>query len=90
MELFSVGMLLFVISYFYIAMKAAQQLAVVNFHFTYVIPTSMMLSLCEVTTITILATYKEIMYFPFIGLGAGLGAVTTMLLYKRNKQEKVT
>jgi hypothetical protein len=85
MEVFNVGVILFLISYFYIALKAAQQLAVVNFHMKYIIPTSMLLALCEVTTITILATHKEILYFPFIGLGAGLGAVTTMLLYKHRK-----
>lgn len=81
------GLLLFAISYVYISLKACQQLAVVNFHFKWVIPTSILLALCEVTTITVLAIHKEILYFPFIGVGAGLGAVTTMYLYKRNKEK---
>lgn len=84
------GLLLLFISYLYIAAKASQQLAVVNFHFKWVIPTSLLLAFCEVTTITTLVVYKSLWYFPFIGVGAGLGAITTMYFYKRNRDKKLT
>ena len=78
------ALLLFGISYTYVAFKAVQQLAVVNFHFKWVIPTSILLALCEVTTITVLAIHKELLYFPFIGVGGGLGCVTVMYYYRKN------
>jgi hypothetical protein len=83
----SVAAILFGISYIYIALKAMQQLAVVNGHTKWIVPVSMCLAFCEVSTVTILAIHKNIWYFPFVGLGAGLGAMTTMCLYKRIKKE---
>lgn len=84
-----VGVMLFGISYVYVALKATQQLAVVNGHTKWVIPVSMCLAFCEVTTVTVLAIHKNILYFPFVGLGAGLGALTTMVIYKKiNKENK--
>lgn len=79
---------MFGISYIYVAMKAMQQIAVVNGHKKWVLPVSMCLAFCEVTTITVLAIHKNIWYFPCTGLGAGLGALTTMLIYEKIKQEK--
>jgi hypothetical protein len=83
-----IGLMLFGISYIYIAMKATQQIAVVNNHRKWVVPVSLCLAFCEVTTVTVLAIHKNIWYFPFIGLGAGLGALTTMYFYNRIKKEK--
>ncbi|QCQ58463.1 hypothetical protein barba138A_phanotate88 [Rheinheimera phage vB_RspM_barba_13-8A] len=80
------ALLLFGISYTYVAFKAVQQLAVVNFHTKWIVPVSLILAFCEVTTITVLAVSKNIWYFPVIGLGSGLGALTTMYLYKKNKE----
>lgn len=88
MTLISTACLLFIISYCYVALKAAQNLAVVNFHFTYIIPVSLCLAFCEVVVVTILAVNREILLFPAIGLGSGLGAITTMYLYKRNKDKE--
>jgi hypothetical protein len=82
---FKVGLLLFAISYVYIALKATQQLAVVNDHRKWVVPVSLALAFCEVTTVTVLAIHKNIWYFPWVGIGAGLGCLTTMYLYKRRK-----
>jgi len=82
------GILLFFVSFCYVGMKAAQNLAVVNFHFTYVLPVSLCLAFCEVIVVTILAVNRDILLFPFIGLGSGGGAMTTMYFYKRNKDNK--
>jgi len=87
-----IGLMLFCISYVYILFKAAQQISVVNDHRKWVVPVSMILAFCEVTTITVLAMHKQLWYFPFIGLGAGCGALTTMTLYanrKKNKEKQV-
>ena len=81
--------MLFCISYFYVALKATQQLAVVNGHTKWIIPVSMCLAFCEVTTVTVLAIHKNIWYFPFVGLGAGLGALTTMFIYKKINKENI-
>lgn len=84
-----IALMLFFISYVYIALKAVQQLAVVNFHTRWIVPTSLCLAFCEVTTITVLAVNKSIWYFPFIGLGAGAGALTTMFFYKKIKNKNI-
>lgn len=83
-----IGLMLFSISYVYVALKAVQQLAVVNDHRRFIIPVSLCLAFCEVTTVTVLAIHKNIWYFPFVGFGAGFGALTTMVIYKKLNKEK--
>lgn len=83
-----VGLMLFGISYVYVGCKSMQQLAVVNGHRKFIIPVSLCLAFCEVTTVTVLAIHKNIWYFPFVGFGAGCGALTTMYFYSKIKENK--
>lgn len=88
MSLLTTAILLFVVSYTYVAFKAIQTMAVVNFHTRWIIPVSLILAFCEVSTITILAVNKNIWLFPVVGLGSGLGALTSMILYRKINKEK--
>lgn len=62
----------FLISFLYIFTKAHQQLNVVNKRYREVIPTSLLMALCEVTIVT--AVFKEsVLVFIPIGLGGRSG-----------------
>jgi hypothetical protein len=77
-------LLLFASSYVFIFLKAFQQLNVVHDKYWWVVPTSMSMAFCEVFIIASLA--REGFSLPVwaaVGLGSGLGAVTSMWIHKR-------
>ena len=78
----------FVASFVYIWAKATQQLQVVNFRYWRIMPMSFVMSVCEVfIMVNVIRTADSVggliaLAF-FIGLGAGLGCLTAMWMYKR-------
>lgn len=76
--------LLFASSYIFIFLKAFQQLNVVHDKYWWVVPTSMSMAFCEVYIIASLAMEGfNIPVVLAVGLGSGLGAVTSMWIHKR-------
>ena len=76
--------LLFASSYIFIFLKAFQQLNVVHDKYWWVVPTSMSMAFCEVYIIASLAMQGfKIPVVLAVGLGSGLGAVTSMWIHKR-------
>lgn len=78
----------FVASYVYIWAKATQQLQVVNFRYWRIMPMSMVMALCEVfIMVNVIRTADSLggllLLASCIGIGAGLGCLTAMYLYKR-------
>ena len=77
--------LLFASSYVFIFLKAFQQLNVVHDKYWWVIPTSLSMAFCEVFIIVALAKSEgfNVSMAIAVGLGSGLGAVSSMWLHKR-------
>jgi len=73
----------FVASFFYVAMRAAQQLHVVNKQYLRVLPTSMLMAVGDMVLITSIAAKGVSLIFLPIGIGAGLGAMSAMWLHSR-------
>jgi len=71
----------FATSFVYIALKATQQLNVVHKQYMWVLPTSMAMALCEVYVIATAAKTGFGWLAFFIGLGAGLGCMTSMYFH---------
>jgi hypothetical protein len=74
---------IFAVTFIYVALKAMQQLQVVNYEFARVLPVSFGMALCEVTIM--LSVVNDVGFWGFIpmGLGGGLGAMLSMYLHKR-------
>jgi len=75
--------LAFLASFAFIALKAGQQLNVVHDKFLWVVPTSMLMAVCEVSVIANIARAGWGWIVLPIGLGSGLGAVFAMYLHRR-------
>lgn len=74
----------FVANFLFIFLKAFQQLNVTKGYYLWVIPTSMMMALCEVYIIALIAVQQfSVGLVMVIGSGAGLGAVSSMYLHKK-------
>lgn len=71
------------VNYLYIAMKAFQQLNVVHEKYAWVFPVSMTLAACEFITIGIVAKSTDWTLAIAMGIGAGLGSLTSMVVHKR-------
>jgi len=70
--------------FIFIALKAFQQLNVMNYKYWWVPPTSMLMSIFEVFVIAMIARTSEDWYliiFP-VGVGGGLGCIFSMWLHK--------
>lgn len=75
-------------SYVYIWAKATQQLQVVNFRYWRIMPMSLVMATCEVfIMVNVIRTADSFGGLAFlalcIGIGAGLGCLTAMFLYKK-------
>ena len=78
----------FAASYVYIWAKATQQLQVVNFRYWRIMPMSLVMSMCEVfIMVNVIRTADSFGGLAAlalcIGVGAGLGCLTAMALYKK-------
>jgi hypothetical protein len=76
---------IFAVTFVYVALKALQQLQVVNYEFARVLPVSLGMALCEVTIM--LSVVHDVGFWGFIpmGLGGGLGAMFSMYLHKKGR-----
>jgi hypothetical protein len=75
-------------SYVYIWAKATQQLQVVNFRYWRIMPMSLVMACCEVfIMVNVIRTADSFLGLAAlalcIGIGAGLGCLTAMFLYKK-------
>ena len=75
--------LAFFASYIFIFLKAFQQLSVVHKNYAWVLPTSMCMATCEVYVIATTAKNGWGWLVLFIGLGSGLGAMSSMWVHGR-------
>lgn len=80
----------FIASFIYIALKATQQLQVVNLLFRRILPTSMGMAACEIFIMvnvvrTADSTGGLVLLAVCIGLGSGLGCLLAMWLHQRRK-----
>lgn len=75
--------LAFCASYIFIFLKAFQQLSVVHKNYAWVLPTSMCMATCEVYVIATTAKNGWGWLVLFVGLGSGLGAMSSMWVHGR-------
>lgn len=80
----------FIASFAFVGLKAFQQLNVVHDEYWLVVPTSMMMAACEVYVIAVVAVNGWGWIVFWVGLGAGLGCLFSMLLHKRIRNGKRT
>ena len=78
----------FIASFAYVCAKATQQLQVVNFRYWRIMPMSLVMSTCEVfIMVNVIKTADSFGGLSAlalcIGVGAGLGCLTAMRLYKK-------
>ncbi len=78
----------FATSFLYIFLKCYQQLNVVHKQYLWVLPTSMAMAACEVFVIATTAKTGFGWIALTIGLGAGLGCMTSMYLHGRLTRKK--
>lgn len=78
----------FFASFFYVALKAFQQLNVVHDEFKWVMPVSLGMAACEVTVVTSIVRTADVWLVLCIGVGAGFGAMISMLLHRRMRNAK--
>jgi hypothetical protein len=72
----------FGVSYAYIYLKAWQQINVIKLRYRMVPLVSMLMALCEVTTIGLVVHTSFWLFIP-IGIGGGLGCVMAMWRHNR-------
>lgn len=77
----------FATTYIYVALKALQQLNVVHGDRAWVVPLSMGMAACEVFTIGVAARDGWGWLVFWIGLGGGLGCLSSMWLHKRIRND---
>lgn len=75
--------LAFVAAFVFIFLKAFQQLNVVHKQYFLVLPTSMLMAVCEVYVIATTAKNGWGWIVLAIGLGSGLGAMASMWVHER-------
>lgn len=75
--------LAFVASFVFIFLKAFQQLNVVHKQYLWVLPTSMLMAVCEVYVIATTAQTGWGWLVLWVGLGSGLGAIASMYTHGR-------
>jgi predicted permease len=73
----------FIASFVFVALKAFQQLNVVHDQYWFVVPTSMLMAACEVYVIATIVLTGWGWVVLWVGLGAGLGCLFSMLAHKR-------
>lgn len=78
----------FLAAFIFVALKAFQQLNVATYQYRLVIPTSMLMALCEVYVIAQVAASGFGWIVLWIGAGSGLGCVFAMWLHKKVRHER--
>ncbi|MGZ5080729.1 MAG: hypothetical protein ACXWF2_14500 [Usitatibacter sp.] len=83
----------FIASFIYIALKATQQLQVVNFEYRRIVPTSLGMACCEVfVMVNVVKTLDShlglVLLALCIGTGAGLGCLSAMWLRQSGKRRE--
>ncbi len=75
--------LAFLSSFFFVGLKSIQQLNVVYRKYWWIVPTSMLMAVCEVYVVASVAKYGWSWIVLAVGSGSGLGSLTaTWLHYK--------
>ena len=74
----------FLVSFVYIFLKAFQQLNVFHKEYKLVMPTSFAMAFCEVAVIAFVVKTSLWVFVP-IGLGGGLGCMTSMWVHSKRK-----
>ena len=75
-------LLAFCVSFVYVGLKVYQQKNVIHNKYWWVLPTSMLIQICEVT-IVVLIIQQGFTIAAATGLGAGLGAIGAMWLHDK-------
>lgn len=74
----------FFASFCFVALKAFQQLNVVHDQYWLVVPTSVLMAVCEVYVVANIASLGwHVPLVLSVGTGSGLGCVASMFLHKR-------
>lgn len=84
MELVYSYIIAFAVSFVYIFLKATQQINVIHQDYKWVLPVSMMMALCEATIVVFIVKVDWTVAFA-VGLGGGLGCMTSMYTIGRKK-----
>ncbi len=92
------GSLLFGASYLFIALKSLQQRNVMGLNWAWIMPTSMLMAMCEVLIIWSVAVSSDDFHqmttiVSILGIAGGLGCLSGMLFHihvvdRKNKQNK--
>lgn len=75
-------LLAFLISTTYVFVKAFQQQNVIHQEYKWVLPVSFIMAACEVSIIGMVAWNKSFWMIIPIGLGGGIGCMTSMYIHK--------
>jgi hypothetical protein len=75
------NLLAFAASFGFIALKSWQQLNVVRKAYWWIVPTSMLMAVCEVYVIANVAQYGWGWLVFWVGLGGGLGSLSATLVH---------
>lgn len=78
---------IFGVSFMFVGLRAFQQLNVQHGRELWVLPTSLMMALCEVTIVAAIVKAGLAAVLP-LGLGAGLGCIAAMRLHSRMRRER--
>lgn len=73
----------FMASFWFVFLKAFQQLNVVKYAYVWVVPTSAMMAVCEVFVVSNYAKYGFGWMVACIGVGSGLGVICSMWIHRR-------
>jgi hypothetical protein len=80
-------LLAFAASFVFIFLKAFQQLNVVHRQYLLVIPTSMLMSVCEIGVVALVIKQGWGWIVLFTGLGGGVGCVLAMFIHSFTKRK---
>ena len=74
---------LFLTTFFFIALRAFQQLNVVGGHYALVVPTSFLMALAEVTIVLEVVSQSSLWVAIPMGAGGSMGAILSMWLHRK-------
>jgi len=75
-------------SFLFVGLKAFQQLNVATYQYTFVMPTSILMAVCEVYVVAQIAVSGFGWIVLWVGVGSGLGCISAMWLHKKVKNER--
>lgn len=81
-------LLAFIASYLFVFLKSFQQLNVVHNNYWWVVPTSILMATCEVYVIYNAAHMGWGWLVLWVGVGSGLGAVSSMFIHNLLRKKK--